>query len=92
MGELAEIIQTLGFPVAVCIACFYFINTIIKENREDSKKREELLFTRIGEISKTLSDVANTLALIDERIEKLEEKENRIWVKIKVNGIGELDY
>ena len=44
-------------------------------NREDSKKREELLFTRIGEISKTLSDVANTLALIDERIEKLEEKE-----------------
>ena len=53
------------------------INTIIKENREDSKKREELLFTRIGEISKTLSDVANTLALIDERIEKLEEKENR---------------
>ena len=75
MSELAEIIQTLGFPVAVCIACFYFINTIIKENREDSKKREELLFTRIGEISKTLSDVANTLALIDERIEKLEEKE-----------------
>ena len=92
MGEIIEVIQTLGFPVAVCIACFYFINTIIKENREDSKKREELLFTRIGEISKTLSDVANTLALIDERIEKLEEKENRIWVKIKVNGIGELDY
>ena len=75
MGEIIEIIQTLGFPVAVCIACFSFINTIIKENREDSKKREELLFTRIGEISKTLSDVANTLALIDERIEKLEEKE-----------------
>ena len=75
MGELIEAIQTLGFPVAVCIACFYFINSIIKENREDSKKREELFFTRIAEISKTLSDVANTLALIDERIEKLEEKE-----------------
>ena len=74
MGEIIEVIQTLGFPVAVCLACFYFINTIIKENREDSKKREELLFTRIGEISKTLSDVANTLALIDERIEKLEER------------------
>ena len=50
MGELVEVIQTLGFPVAVCIACFYFINTIIKENREDSKKREELLFTRISKI------------------------------------------
>ena len=38
MGEIIEVIQTLGFPVAVCIACFYFINTIIKERRLDRFK------------------------------------------------------
>ena len=76
MGEIAEIIQTLGFPVAVCIACFCFINTIIKENREDNKKREEIMFTQLGDITRTLAEISKTLALIDERIEKLEEIEN----------------
>ena len=72
MSELAEIIQSLGFPVAVCIACFYFINTIIKENREDNKKREEIMFTQLADITRTLAEISKTLALIDERIEKLE--------------------
>ena len=76
MGEIAEIIQTLGFPVAVCIACFCFINTIIKENREDNKKREEIMFTQLADITRTLAEISKTLALIDERIEKLEEIEN----------------
>lgn len=75
MGEIIEVIQTLGFPVAVCIACFYFINTIIKENREDNKKREEIMFTQLADITRTLAEISKTLALIDERIEKLEEIE-----------------
>ena len=76
MGEIIEVIQTLGFPVAVCIACFYFINTIIKENREDNKKREEIMFTQLADITRTLAEISKTLALIDERIEKLEEIEH----------------
>ena len=74
MDKITELIQNLGFPVGVCLICFFFINQLIKDNREDSKKREELLYSRIGEISKTLSDVAKTLSLIDERIENLERK------------------
>ena len=76
MQEMIEIIQTIGFPIAVCIACFYFIQQIIKENREDNKKREEIMFTQLGDITRTLANISKTLALIDERIEKLEEKKD----------------
>ena len=76
MQEMIEIIQTIGFPIAVCIACFYFIQQIIKENREDNKKREEIMFTQLADITRTLAEISKTLALIDERIEKLEEIEN----------------
>ena len=76
MQEIVEIIQSIGFPIAVCIACFYFINTIIKENRDDNKKREEIMFTQLADITRTLAEISKTLALIDERIEKLEGKEH----------------
>lgn len=74
--EIVELIQSIGFPIAVCIACFYFIQNIVSQSREDSKKREELMFTQIGNITSTLSEISKTLALIDERIEKLEDREN----------------
>ena len=76
MQEIVELIQTIGFPIAVCIACFCFIQQIIKENREDNIKREEVMFTQLGDITRTLSEISRTLALIDERIEKLEDREN----------------
>lgn len=76
MQELVNLINTVGFPVGVCLLCFYFIYQTNKQTREDSQRREDLLFTRIGEISKTLADVAKTLSLINERIEALEEKVN----------------
>ena len=74
MNEMIEIINQVGFPMSVCIICFYFIYQMNKNMREDSKQREDLLFNRIGEISKTLADVAKTLSLINERIEVLEER------------------
>lgn len=29
---ITQLIGTLGFPIAVCIACFWFINKTMKEN------------------------------------------------------------
>ena len=72
--EMLDIIQSVGFPIGVCLVCFLFINQLISENRNDNQKREELLFSQIGEISKTMAEISKTLALIDERIEKLERK------------------
>ena len=74
--DVIEIIQTIGFPIAVCIACFYFIQNIITQNREDNKKREEIMFTQISNITSTLAEISRTLALIDDRIEKLEDRDN----------------
>lgn len=74
--DLIEIIQTIGFPISVCIACFYFIQNIITQNREDNKKREEVMFSQISNITSTLSEISRTLALIDDRIEKLEDRNN----------------
>ena len=74
--DLIEIIQTIGFPISVCIACFYFIQNIITQNREDNKKREEVMFGQISNITSTLAEISRTLALIDDRIEKLEDKGN----------------
>ena len=74
--DVIEIIQTIGFPIAVCIACFYFIQNIITQNREDNKKREEVMFSQISNITSTLSEISRTLALIDDRIEKLEDRDN----------------
>ena len=75
MQKIVELIQTIGFPIAVCIACFVFIQQIINENREDNKKREEIMFTQLADITRTLSEISKTLALIDDRIEKLEDRE-----------------
>ena len=74
--DLIEIIQAIGFPISVCIACFYFIQNIITQNREDNKKREEVMFSQISNITSTLSEISRTLALIDDRIEKLEDRDN----------------
>ena len=74
--DVIEIIQTIGFPIAVCIACFYFIQNIITQNREDNQKREEIMFTQISNITSTLAEISRTLALIDDRIEKLEDRDN----------------
>ena len=74
MSEFLTVIQDVGFPIAVCVICFYYIYNLSKENREDAKNREDILYTKIGEISNTLIEVSKTLASINQRIEDLEEK------------------
>ena len=39
--EITKLITTLGFPIVCVIACAYFINYIVKAEREENQKREE---------------------------------------------------
>ena len=39
--EITNLVTTLGFPIVCVIACAYFINYIIKSEREENQKREE---------------------------------------------------
>lgn len=71
--ELADLIQNIGYPISVSLACFFFINNIIKQNREDNVKREEMYFKQLEGISNSLSKVTELIAVINERLERLEE-------------------
>lgn len=74
MNEISTLLENFGFPIAVCLACFYFIYTTQQQYRKDNKDREELLFTRIGEISTSLAEVVATLERINDRLTDLEDR------------------
>ena len=73
LKELADLIQNIGYPISVSLACFFFINNIIKQNREDNVKREEMYFKQLEGISNSLSKVTELIAVINERLERLED-------------------
>ena len=72
--ELADLVQNIGYPISVSLACFFFINTIIKQNREDNIKREETYFKQLESVSNSLNKITELIAVISERIEQLENR------------------
>ena len=55
--EISSIITTLGFPIVCVIAWAYFINYIIKAEREENQKREEKYIETINKFSIVLEKV-----------------------------------
>lgn len=41
MTEIVTIITNLGFPIAVCLACFWYINNKDTNHREEINKLSE---------------------------------------------------
>ena len=74
MDELIKLITNLGFPIVCVIACAYFINYIIKEEREENKKREEKYLETINKFSVVLEKVNDNLSAINKRLEYFENK------------------
>ena len=72
--ELTSIITTLGFPIVCVIACAYFINYIIKAEREENQKREEKYIDTINKFSIVLEKVNDNLSAINKRLEYFENK------------------
>lgn len=50
MAAISQLISTIGFPIAVCLICFWYIN-----------KMQEQHTTEIGELTKALNN--NTLVM-----------------------------
>lgn len=65
---ILEIIGTLGFPIAVCVALGWFIYKIYKA----SEKREEVLRGEIQENRAINAEAIKTLALYAERLGNIE--------------------
>ena len=74
MEEVAKLITNLGFPIVCVIACAYFINYIIKAEREENKRRAEKYIETINKFSVVLEKVNDNLSAINKRLEYFENK------------------
>ena len=72
--EISSIITTLGFPIVCVIACAYFINYIIKAEREENQKREEKYIETINKFSTVLEKVNDNICTNNKRLEYIENK------------------
>ena len=72
--EITNLVTTLGFPIVCVIGCAYFINYIIKAERDENQKREEKYIETINKFSVVLEKVNDNLSAINKRLEYFENK------------------
>ena len=76
--EITKLVTNLGFPIVCVVACAYFINYIIKAEREENQKREEKYIETINKFSVVLEKVNDNLSAINKRLEFFENKLDEI--------------
>ena len=82
--EITNLVTTLGFPIVCVIACAYFINYIIKAEREENQKREEKYIETINKFSVVMDKVNDNLIANNKRLEYIENKLDEVCIeKIK---------
>ena len=81
--EITSAITTLGFPIICVIACGYFINNMIKSQREENQNREESYIETINKFSTVLEKVNENLINNNKRLEYIENKLDEICLAIE---------
>ena len=74
LEEISNLVTTLGFPIVCVIACAYFINYIIKAERQENQKREEKYIETINKFSVVMDKVNDNLIANNKRLEYIENK------------------
>ena len=81
MTEVIEIISTLGFPIACCVAIGVVFYQMLNKVLSDSKERESNLMILTREISSKIAELGqivdkNTeaISVMNEKIEKLSQE------------------
>ena len=72
--EISSAITTLGFPIICVIACAYFINNMIKAQREENQNREEKYIETINNFTIVMDKVNENLITNNKRLEYIENK------------------
>ena len=78
--EITSAITTLGFPIICVIACAYFINNMIKAQREENQNREEKYIETINNFTIVMDKVNENLITNNKRLEYIENKLDEICV------------
>ena len=81
-NEITNLITNLGFPIVCVIACAYFINYIIKAERQENQKREEKYIETINKFSDVLEKVNDNLSANNKRLEYIENKLDEVCCDI----------
>ena len=82
MNDVVNLITNLGFPIVCVIACAYFINNIVKAEREENQNREEKYIETINKFSTVLEKVNENLINNNKRLEYIENKLDEICIDI----------
>ena len=72
-----KILGTYGFPIAVCLVCFWFINKLIQEHRQERQTDRETAASERKElttiVSKNTESINNNTLVIQKLLDKMEE-------------------
>lgn len=82
VNEITNLVTNLGFPIVCVVACAYFINYIIKSEREENQKREEKYIETINKFSTVLERVNDNIGTNNKRLEYIENKLDEVCTSI----------
>ena len=82
MNDITNLITNLGFPIVCVIACAYFINYIIKAERQENQKREEKYIETINKFSTVMDKVNDNISTNNKRLEYIENKLDEVCCDI----------
>ena len=81
MNEIAQLISTLGFPIACCVAIGVMFYQMLNKVLTDSKERETALMnltreisTKIAELGQIVDKNTEAISIMNEKIEKLSDE------------------
>lgn len=77
MNDIVNLITNLGFPIVCVVACAYFINYMIKSEREENQKREQTYIETINKFSIVMDKVNENLINVNKRLEYIENNMNK---------------
>ena len=79
--DYVELISTLGFPIVCCVAVGYVFYQMLNKVLTDGKERENNLMTltrdistKIAELGQIIDKNTENIAIMNERLEKLNEE------------------
>ena len=81
MNEIAQLISTLGFPIACCVAIGLMFYQMLNKVLIDSKERESNLMnltreisTKIAELGQIVDKNTEAISVMNEKLEKLSDE------------------